>query len=334
MNISKTLFAVMLLFGMMSCVSSDRYGIKSADKIQINIQRFDKDLIGFDKQNVQTGITALYKNYREFMPVFVAEVMDENPTDTAKIGSLILEFLNDTNFTEVNKLEIAKFNDVSAIENEISYAFSGIHKLFPKIKIPEIYFFVSGFNRAILSNDDFIALGTDLYLGNDYPKYTEFTYQYLTVNMRPESVPVDVVADLLYRNFQMPPSDDRLLENMIHHGKILYLLSVLLPDRKPDQIIGYTTQQIDWCLKYEKDIWSTIIEQKHLFSTDMQLINKYINDAPFTSPVSQESPGRLATWIGWQIIDSYMNKNEKLSLAELMAEKNAQKILENSGYRP
>jgi hypothetical protein len=59
-----------------------------------------------------------------------------------------------------------------------------------------------------------------------------------------------------------------------------------------------------------------------------------MNDAPFTSPVSQESPGRLGTFIGWQIVKGYMEKNDKLGLKDLMNEENFQKILENSGYRP
>jgi hypothetical protein len=59
-----------------------------------------------------------------------------------------------------------------------------------------------------------------------------------------------------------------------------------------------------------------------------------MNDAPFTAPVSQESPGRLGTWLGWQIVESYMNKNPKVSLSDLMKDSNYQKMLEESGYRP
>ena len=114
----------------------------------------------------------------------------------------------------------------------------------------------------------------------------------------------------------------------------MYLLSVFMPNEKPEDLMGYTPEQWKWCKSYKKEIWGTIIENKDLFSTNMLLISKYMNDAPFTAPVSQDSPGRLGTWLGWQIVDSYMRKNQNIGLKNLMDENNYQKILEESGFKP
>jgi hypothetical protein len=121
---------------------------------------------------------------------------------------------------------------------------------------------------------------------------------------------------------------------MLHRGKVIWLLSVFMPDKKMEDIMGYTPAQWHWAEANEEQVWKTIVAQKHLFSTDMQLINKYLNDAPFTAPVSQESPGRLGTWIGWRIIDSYMEQKKTMTLEQLMKENNYRKILEQSHYRP
>jgi uncharacterized protein YjaZ len=64
------------------------------------------------------------------------------------------------------------------------------------------------------------------------------------------------------------------------------------------------------------------------------LINSYLNDGPFTAEISQESPGRLGLWVGWRIVDSYMTHNKDVTLIELMGESDAQKILEQSYYKP
>ena len=64
------------------------------------------------------------------------------------------------------------------------------------------------------------------------------------------------------------------------------------------------------------------------------ILTGYLNDGPFTSEVSQDAPGRLGIWLGWRITESYMEHNENVSLQELMAEPDAQKILENSYYKP
>lgn len=333
-NYSAFIIGLSLLSVVTSCQKNDRYGINSANKIEVKINRFDRAIIGIDTANIEAEVRGLYNDFPGFMSEYVADIIEENPSDTLKVQNQILEFLKDTAFTDVNRKVLEVYTDVSAIEKSVSFAYTGIKHLFPEKKLPEIYFFVSGFNRALMLTDNYIAIGVDLYLGSDYPKYSEITYQYLTQNMRKESVPVDIVSALLYRYFPMNATEDRLLDNMIYHGKILYLLSVLLPEEKPELIIGYSNEKLEWSKKFEKEIWSSIVEQKHLFSTDMQLINKYINDAPFTSPISQESPGRLATWIGWQIVESYMNTNKDIEIKTLMNETDGRKILESSGYQP
>jgi len=63
-------------------------------------------------------------------------------------------------------------------------------------------------------------------------------------------------------------------------------------------------------------------------------LTSYLNDGPFTAEISQESPGRLGTWIGWRISQSYMEHNENATLQQLIENSDAQEILEKSFYRP
>jgi gliding motility-associated lipoprotein GldB len=327
-------FCIAVLF-LTSCQKAGRFEIDTTkNRVEVKIHRFDKDLINLDTVHLAASIDKLYKNYPAFIPVFCNEVLDTNYMDTVAIRKLFVKYLTDTTFTPVNKKTLVIFENVTSIESKVSDAYTYIHYYFPKVKLPEIYFFVSGFNRQVILNERFIALGSDMYLGADFPLYKNLTYQYMIYNMRPECIPVDLVSTTLFRMFVMNSNEDRLLDNMIFRGKIMYLMSVFMPNEKPEDIMGYKPEQWKWCKKYEKQIWSAIIDQKFLFSTDFQLIRKFMNDAPFTSPISQESPGRLGTWIGWQIVASYMKTNDKVSLTELMDESDSQKILENSGYRP
>ena len=76
------------------------------------------------------------------------------------------------------------------------------------------------------------------------------------------------------------------------------------------------------------------MDKRDLFKTESLVISSYLNDGPFTLEVSQDSPGRLGIWLGWRIVESFMEHNENVSLQELMAEPDAQKILEESYYKP
>lgn len=324
------------LFLLSSCTKSSRFEIDTTkNRYEVKIHRFDKDLLALDTTNMKPGIDNLYTHYKEFLPVFTYNILDTTATDTTAITNLFRQFLTDKTYAQVNqKAKQLYGGDITDLQNKISDAYTYIHHYFPEVELPQIYFYVSGFNSQIIMNDKFIGIGTDFYLGNDFPLYKDLTYQYMIYNMRRENLASDLVSATLFRMFVMNSNESRLLDNMIFRGKIMYLLSVFMPEEKPEILMGYSPEQWEWSKKYEKEIWATIIDRKHLFSTDVQLINKYMNDAPFTSPVSQESPGRLGTFIGWQIVKSYMEKNEDLSLKNLMDQENMQKILEKSGYRP
>ena len=326
---------LVLLFLLTSCHKNGRFEIDTTQHhYPLTIHRFDKDLLALNPKNIDSGLKKLYKDYPEFLPVFATEIMDTTAKDTAAVRSLVSKFLTDTAFSKSNHKALDTFKDISDIEKEVSDAYSYIHYYFPEVKLPEVYFFVSGFNRSIIINSKLIAIGTDYYLGSDYSAYNGLTYKYMIQNMRRECLSTDLVSATLFRMFRMDSREYRLLDNMLFRGKVLYLLSVFMPTEKPEGIIGYTAEQYKWCKINEKQIWAAIIDQKHLFSTDVMLIQKYMNDAPFTATISQDSPGRVGTWIGLQIVDSYMKHNPNVSLRDLMNENNYQKMLEQSDYRP
>jgi len=335
----KHLFNIIWLFILIlttnSCGQKNRFEIDTTkDWYNVNIQRFDKDLILLDTTHFFNSFDSLRAHYPDFLPAFTENVLDANDSDTVAIRNLFLNFLADSTFTKVNKDVLKTFDNITDIETQVSDAFTYIHHYFPEVELPEIFFFVSGFNRSVILDEKFIAFGTDMYLGSDYPSYKGIAYNYMLNNMRRECIAADIVSTTLFRMFVMNSSENRLIDNMIFRGKVMYLLSVFMPNEKPEELMGYTKEQWDWSEKFEKDIWMTIIDKKDLFSTDMLLIRKYMNEAPFTTPVSQDSPGRLGTWIGWQIVDSYMNNNTNVSLQDLMNEDNSQKILEESKYKP
>jgi hypothetical protein len=332
---SNHLFIIAIVFLFSSCNKNSRFEIKTDNnRYEVKIHRFDKEFILLDTTKLKSGTDSLYKRFPQFLAVFTNEILGVQSSDTAKIQQLFHDYLCNKSFATVNKKTLETFDNIDDIDRQVSDAFTYIHHYFPGVKLPEIYFYVSGFNRPIMMNDKFIAIGTDFYLGSNFPAYKGITYEYLIKNMRRECLATDLVSAALFRMFVINSSQYRLLDNMLFRGKVMYLMSVIMPDEKPENIIGYSAEQLKWCKENEKQIWGTIIDQNHLFSTDLILIKKYMNDAPFTSPISQKSPGRLGTWIGMQIVESYMQKNPSVTLPELMSDNDYQKMLENSGYRP
>ncbi len=59
-------------------------------------------------------------------------------------------------------------------------------------------------------------------------------------------------------------------------------------------------------------------------------------EAPFTPGIGENSDSapKLAVWTGWQIVRMYMEKNPDVTLQQLLQEKDPQKILTESKYKP
>lgn len=318
------------------CQHTRQYFPSEMEEVSVTFERFDNALLNVREESVLEDIRVLYDQYPAFMPVFAQDIIGIPVHDTATLAVELIHFLNDTvyGFHATNLREQELFADVKPQEKSLSDAFTRLHYLYPEWEIPSIYLFVSGFNASILFVDDAIAVGADMYLGSNYEFYNRVVNDYQRYTMRPECIPMDVVSAWLFRNIPYTSTKNRLLENMIYRGKIMYLLSVLFPDEKEHEVMGYSEEQWQWCEKYEKAIWNTLMDKRDLFNTEQRIMASYLNDGPFTSEISQESPGRLGTWVGWRIVDSYMRHNQHVTLQQLMEQGDAQMILEESYYKP
>lgn len=324
------LFVLMMGVSFSACKKGKRFEVDSKvkkDQQKVSIIRFDSALITLDTVNLKDGLKKLSANYPDIYTNYFDKLLDIEPED-------ITELLSDTLFSKVNADVLNTFKDVTSIENKMTIVYAYFSQYFPEVELPGLYVFISGCNRSVFAHPGYIGIGVDLYLGRDYPFYKELAYEYLIQNMDPESIPVDITSTILTSVFPQRSQKERLLEKILYQGKILYMLSVMLPNEKEENIIGYSKEQLSWSKKFEREIWGAMIDQKDVFSSDMLLIRKYTGDAPFTQPISQDSPGRLGSWIGWQIVKSYMANNHDVGLRELALDNDFQTMLEQSKYKP
>ena len=327
---------VILTVLLCACQGGREYFPKDIEAVEVEIVRFDSAQLAVHPDSVRQGIEQLYADYEEFMPMFVEGILRLPTEDTAYLCELYGNFLTDTmmGFAQTNALVQEKFANIDSLQKSINIAFSRLHYLYPEWEIPKVYLFVSGFNSSVMYYDNIMGVGVDMYLGSDYPYYNQVVYNYQKQTMRKECVVGDMMSMYIANHVAYNSKYNRLLEQIIFRGKQMFLLSQLLPDEPAWEVIGYSKEQWDWCEQYERAIWNRIMEKRDLFKTESTIISSYLNEGPFTAEISQESPGRLGLWVGWQIVDSYMRNNEEVSIQELLSESDAQKILEQSFYKP
>ena len=328
---------VILLVGLLcGCGNKYQYIPKDIEPVEVEIVRFDSALLAVRADSAMRDVVRLYADYEAFMPLYIEGVLRLPMEDTAYFSEQLAHFLADTTmgFAQTNALAKKKFANVDSLQEALNTGFSRLHYLYPEWEIPTVYLFVSGFNSTVIYHEDMLGVGVDMYLGSDYPYYNQVVYDYQKTTMQKEYVVRDVMSMYLAYNIAYNSKYNRLLEQMIFRGKQLFLLSQLLPDAPAWQVIGYTEEQWAWCEHYERAIWNRIMEKRDLFKTESSVLSSYMNEGPFTAEVTQDSPGRLGLWVGWRIVDSYMRHNEDISLYDLINEGDAQKILEQSFYKP
>lgn len=335
-NYTPLLLLGILLSVLTACHRGQDYFPQHIPPVEVQVVRFDSAWLSVRTDSIRQDVQRLYTDYDEFMPLFVEGVLGINSSDTAYLCEQLSQFLTDTTmgFLQTNQRVREQFADISRMQAELNQGFTRMHYLYPALPVPTVILFVSGFNSSIFYYDDLIGVGVDMYLGSDYPYYNQVVYEYQKQTMRPECIPADVLSMFIAQNIPYTSRYNRLLENIIYRSKQMWLLSRLLPDEPPYEIIGYSREQWDWCETYERAIWNRMMDKRDLFKTESSVLTSYLNDGPFTAEISQESPGRLGTWVGWRIVDSYMRHNPDVTIQQLMSEGDAQMILENSYYKP
>ncbi|MDQ3190345.1 MAG: hypothetical protein M3Q58_02000 [Bacteroidota bacterium] len=333
MNRLKIFYSFLVLALLMSSCKNDRLKIDvSKNNTTVSIFRLEKEL--FEKKPDYEKHLKLFGKLGDFYKNYVEIMINAGPIkDSLTINGLNL-FTQDSEIKGVYKDVISEYPDLSGLNAEFSNAFKHYNHYFPNKNIPEVITYISGFNYAIAASDSVLGVGLDMYLGKDYEFYRMIGFpQYKTYSMRNEYITHDAVKGWIATEFEFDPVEKDMLEQIIHHGKIMYIMDAVFPYSEDSLKIGYTKEQLDWCVNNQVNIWSHFIDKQLLFSSNSKEIMTYLNEGPFTPGMPRESPPKLGIWLGWQIVKAYMERQDEVDLEKLLEAK-APYILKESKYKP
>lgn len=303
--------------------------LKKYEYINVKVHRFDTALFEADIDNLQKDLKKLQEEFRPFL--------DADIDDPYNI-TMMEAYLADVSVNTLHQATIETFPDITFLEVQLTDAFRRIKYLIPEFQIPTVYTYVSGgdFEFPVKYADNNLIIALDMYLGEEYPVYSMWGIpRFITYRMRREQIAVDCMKEI-GRSY-VDKHDIKiktLLDKMIYQGKLMYFTDLTLPNI-PDSIkIFYTTEQTGWAEEYQGNVWAFFIDQDILYTSDQRTMQKFLNDAPFTSTFSKNSPPRVGHYIGWQIVRHCMKNNPEYTLDDLFAEINSQKILQLSKYKP
>ncbi len=339
----KILFKVITLVLIVNFLTSCGHSQLDIDTSKVNVpqiefKRLDKDVFLLTPQNSSTKMEEYYKKYSTFYTRYVSSIVNNGGQVDSLYSQTLLKFTNNQDIKAAhNDLEkVYSDNDVELLGDEMTEVVKRFKVFFPKRKTPKQFVtFMSGFQYNVVYVDSTLGIGLDMYLGNNNMFYNMMELpKFRTRTMNKEHVLSDAVRGWVITEFDNADPVNNLLNHMIFYGKIFYVCDALMPQVQDSIKMGYTTAQMQYLDKYEKNVWGFFAKDNKLYDNDLKLVSEFTSDGPFTRAISKECPPRVAMWLGRQIVKSYMEHNENVTLEDLMNEKDVQKILSKSKYKP
>lgn len=316
----KYLIVLFSVFVLVSCNNESKVEQKIAEiDVDFIVERFDK---AFYEAN-ESDLPKLKEAYPFMFPKSYS-------------NSFWVERMQDSLRRQLLAESVTTFNDFSDDKLEIEQLFQHLKYYFPEFTVPRVITAPSDvdYRNKVIVTDTIALISIDTYLGSEHEFYGGIQ-NYLKQNFERNQIVVDM-AKAYGEKYCYQLERKSFLDEMIYYGKILYFTDVMIPFKTDAEKIGYTEEQIIWSQDNEFFIWNYFIDKELLYSTDSKLPSRFINPAPFSKfyleIIDNESPGRIGSFMGWQIVRAYMQNND-VSLKEMLTEEPIN-IFKKSKYKP
>lgn len=297
--------------------------------VQVEIKRLEREM-----QHIQNQQDA--KNFLEDNGVFARHFLQQGVIPDSVIENSLLKIAESPYIDTLTEQTDEYFGDMADISSQFQEAFQLIKQNYPDFTPPPIYTVVTGFESDVYVTDSLIIVGLDVFLGDKAKYRMKDTPNYIFRRYRSDFI-VPTVVMFLSNKYNETETDFRkksMLNDMMYFGKTYYFMERALPKVADSTLIGYTHKEITDVKENEAIIWGHFVENNLFFETLHEKITRYTGERPNTAEIGDECPGRIGRWMGWQIVKKYMETNPKVTLPELMKEKDAKKIFEGSKYKP
>jgi len=333
---------LVLLLAFFSCSDKNDAPDVSDIKMDVTIQRFDKDFFALDTNNLHASLQTIEKKYPAFLSLyfkFFAPVRDIALQQGTSFEDALVEYYRFMKplATEADK----KFSSLDNHEKELEARLRYVKHYFPGFKAPVVLTSVESLNPENPDEiygttyfQDTLVISLQMFLGKDYPAYDPTQYpDYIRRRFEPGFIVPNSIRAIVGELYADTSQNASLIEQMIEKGKQWWLMKKLMPGVEDSLITGYTSRQVNDIKREEGNIWGVITQNENLFSIDVEVIKTYLGEGPFTQTLPQGAPGKIGPWIGWRIIEKFEEENPDMSVEQILRT-TAKKIFQGAKYKP
>ena len=319
----------------LSCNSAQKTPDISAIEVPLTTIRYERSFFAIDTLRLDVSLQKLAGQEPLFTQDFLYNILATAPQTAAKD---VPQFLSA--YQSMYKQTSTQFASIKTEEAAIKQGLKYVKYYFPDYKLPtKLITFIGPINSfGNIITIDALAIGLQMYLGKNDPIYVSEEGQslyptYVSRRFEPSYMATNCMKNILDDMFPLQDAGAPLCEQMVEAGKRLYFLKQVQPN-VPDSIVtGYTAAQLEGCYKSEKDIWSFFVQNTLLYQKDPSFIGDYMMDGPNTAVFGDASPGFIGQFVGYRIVEAWLQKNKALTLDKVMRTP-AKIIFEQAKYKP
>ncbi|MEP5610666.1 MAG: gliding motility lipoprotein GldB [Cyclobacteriaceae bacterium] len=294
--------------------------------IELDVERLEEKL--FQSKTAKDVESFLGAN-REFSNYFLDA--DQYPSDSI-LASRIFNLISNPSIDTLYQESIAAFDDFDLVVRDIELSLGRLKYYYPQAPTPKIQTVVTGLYKDLFISNEHIMIGMDFFVGANASYKPLEIPNYILRRYNTEHLP-SIIMQLISSQFARPGKGESMLTEMIDFGKTYYLMSKILPCTSERILMGYTEEEWNDTFEYESIIWANFIQNELLYETNHTIKQKFLAERPSVYEIGDKCPGRIAAWVGWQIVNAYAAKTG-ISVQELMLETDHNKIFTQSGYKP
>lgn len=295
------------------------------DSREISIFRYEKLLGEYVRSNSFSALSKLTKSHREPTKILIEDVLAIGRVEEDSIMERLRHFYADTTLQRLQHDVDVAFADIRWIEKELTKGFRRLKREVPATQIPHVYTQVSAFNESIVVVDSLLGISLDKYMGEDYPLYRRFYHDYQRRTMKPERIVTDCLLFFLLSRYDIDYYEQlSMMDLILYYGKVYYVVQQILGQKTVFETIGYSSDEIAWCLKHEKALWNELFETGNWQARDPMTIRKYLRPAPSVQLLGEDAPAFLGVWLGSRVVASYMRNHPTATI---------QTLLDNTDYK-
>ena len=210
--------------------------------MELKVERFDQAFMEITKETLP-----YYKIPYPFL--FPEHISD----------AVLLERTTDPIQKLIQKSVDSVFSNFQDTEAELISFYKHLKYYNPSLKKPRVITVFSDvdYRNKVIVTDSIVLISIDNYLGADHEFYESF-YNYIRKNLKRDQIVMDLADAYAFRLINQPRRKT-FLEELIYHGKKLYLKDLWVPLAENSTKIGYTNDELLWANDNEFYIWQYFI---------------------------------------------------------------------------